>query len=118
MLSSGPRSLLFLLGAVAGTLFTAWGLWGLYVGIANVDPGSEIHGGSRSFSRSLCLRSDSGSWRSSGRYSDERAPGLGQTETSLLQPVSARPEETQRTHPHQVKTPEARRSCGARDEIL
>jgi hypothetical protein len=42
MLPSGPRSLLFLLAAVAGTLFTAWGLWGLYVGIANVDPGSEI----------------------------------------------------------------------------
>jgi len=33
---------LFLLGAVTGTLFTAWGLWGLYVGIANVDPGSEV----------------------------------------------------------------------------
>ena len=42
MLSCGPRSLLFLLGAVAGTLCTAWGLWALYIGIANVDPGSEI----------------------------------------------------------------------------
>jgi hypothetical protein len=37
-----PVVKLFLLGAAAGTLFTAWGLWGLYVGIANVDPGSEF----------------------------------------------------------------------------
>ena len=43
-LSSRPRSLLLLLGAVAGTLLTAWGLWAQYVGIANVDPGSEIPG--------------------------------------------------------------------------
>jgi hypothetical protein len=41
MRSRSPRSLLFLLGAVAGTLCTAWGLWALYAGIANVDPGSE-----------------------------------------------------------------------------
>jgi hypothetical protein len=37
-----PVVRLFLLGVAAGTVFTAWGLWGLYVGIANVDPGSEI----------------------------------------------------------------------------
>lgn len=36
------RTLLVLSGAVVGILFTAWGLWVLYVGIVNVDPGSEI----------------------------------------------------------------------------
>ena len=71
MLSRGPRSLLFLLGAVAGILCTAWGLWALYVGIANVDPGSEIP-------RWLAFV----------------------FAVTLLQPVSARLEETQRTHPH------------------
>jgi hypothetical protein len=36
------RTLLVVSGAVIGILLTAWGLWVLYVGIANVDPGSEI----------------------------------------------------------------------------
>lgn len=34
--------LLVVTGAVGGLLLTVWGLWALYVGIANVDPGSEI----------------------------------------------------------------------------
>jgi len=36
------RTLLIMSGALIGVLLTAWGLWVLYVGIANVDPGSEI----------------------------------------------------------------------------
>ena len=36
------RTLLVIAGAVVGVLLNAWGLWALYVGIANVDPESEI----------------------------------------------------------------------------
>jgi hypothetical protein len=30
------------IGGVVGVVFAAWGLWMLYIGIANVDPQSEI----------------------------------------------------------------------------
>ena len=36
------RTLLVIAGAVVGVLLTGWGFWALYVGIANVNPDSEI----------------------------------------------------------------------------